>query len=277
MKEKVGKAMTIKLFAMDLDGTLLNTRGEITPGNKKAIKLMNDAGVIPTIATGRMYDASQRYAMQLGLDVPIVTYNGALIKSVSGKVYYEGFISPALIPDIYDFFRAQGWYYQSYQDDILYFEEYTAKSEAYEKSIGVKGKCLGDKINEIRERIPKLLVITSGNDESDAVVKLFNERFAGQAVAAKSQLNYVEICAPHVSKAEGLKRLAEKLGFSIENVMAIGDGNNDVPMLKEAGFSAVMGSAKDDVKACGDVVVGDCEHDGVAEAIYKYVLKTEQP
>lgn len=55
--------------------------------------------------------------------------------------------------------------------------------------------------------------------------------------------------------------------------MAIGDANNDVPMLKVAGFSAVMGSAKDDVKACGDVVVGDCEHDGVAEAIYKYVLK----
>lgn len=55
--------------------------------------------------------------------------------------------------------------------------------------------------------------------------------------------------------------------------MAIGDANNDIPMLKAAGFSAVMGSAKDDVKACGDVVVGDNEHDGVAEAIYKYVLK----
>ena len=55
--------------------------------------------------------------------------------------------------------------------------------------------------------------------------------------------------APNVNKASGLKRLAEKLGFSMDEVMAIGDANNDIPMLKEAGFSAVMGSAKDDVKA----------------------------
>lgn len=105
------------------------------------------------------------------------------------------------------------------------------------------------------------------------MARLFNEKFSGQAHAAKSQFNYVEIMAPNISKASGLHHLAEKLGLGIDEVMAIGDANNDVPMLKVAGFSAVMGSAKDDVKACGDVVVGDCEHDGVAEAIYKYVLK----
>lgn len=264
----------IKLFAMDLDGTLLNKEKQITPACRKAIAEMYAAGVIPTIATGRMYNASRRYALQLGLDVPIVTYNGALIKSVSGKVYYEGFLNPYTVSAIYDFCRAKGWYYQSYQDDVLYFDRYTDRSALYEQSINAKGVTLGDEIYSIKDRVPKLLIITSGNDESDAVAAEFNEHFAGRAVGAKSQLNYVEIMAPHVSKADGLKRLAEKLGFSIENVMAIGDGNNDVPMLREAGFSAVMGSANDDVKACGKAVVADSEHDGVAEAIYKYVLKT---
>ncbi len=265
--------MDIKLFAMDLDGTLLNREGNITEGNIKALKELSAAGVIPTIATGRMYAASRRYAQELGLDIPIVTYNGALIKSLSGKVYYEGFIDAKVVREIYDFCRERGYYYQSFQNDTLYFENYTDKSKAYEASVNVKGVCVGEKINDILAGIAKILIITSGNEESDAVAKLFNEYFAGRAHAAKSQLNYVEIMAPNVSKASGLKRLAEKLGFTMENVMAIGDGNNDVPMLKAAGFSAVMGSAKDDVKASGDVVVGDCEHDGVAEAIYKYVLK----
>lgn len=264
--------MDIKLFAMDLDGTLLNKKGEITEGNKKAIQELSKAGVIPTISTGRMYQASREYALQLELDVPIVTYNGALIKSTSGKVYYERFLEPSVVGEICDFCHEHNYYFQSYQNDILHYEEYTEKSKAYEESINIKGIAVGSKIKEMVDNIPKMLIITSGNEESDHVVKLFNERFAGRAQAAKSQLNYVEIMATNVSKASGLQHLAEKLGFTIENVMAIGDGNNDVPMLKASGFGVVMGSAKPDVKAAGDAVVGDCEHDGVAEAIYKFIL-----
>lgn len=264
--------MNIKLFATDLDGTLLNSKGEVTEKNKQAFKEMAEAGVIPTISTGRMYDASRRYAQQLEMDVPIITYNGALIKSVLGKVYFEGFINPDVVKSFYEFCRKHNYYYQTYQNDKLYFEVYTDKSKAYEKSIGVDGFTVGEKVNELLTGIPKILIITDNNEQSDAVAKHINEVFAGKAHAAKSQPTYVEIMAPGINKASGLKQLAKTLGIDMQNVMAIGDANNDVPMLKEAGFSAVMGSAKDDVKACGDVVVSDSDHDGVAEAIYKYVL-----
>ena len=88
------------LYVSDLDGTLLNKNGEISPANKQAIKEMAKEGIIPTIATGRMYEASRRFAEQLELDVPIITYNGALIKSVSGKVYFEGFLPPKIVSEI---------------------------------------------------------------------------------------------------------------------------------------------------------------------------------
>lgn len=267
--------MSIKLFATDLDGTLLNKNGEISPANKQAIKEMAKEGIIPTIATGRMYEASRRFAEQLELDVPIITYNGALIKSVSGNVYFEGFLPPKIVSEIYDYCKEMKYYFQTYQDDKLYYETYTDKTKGYEEGINIKGYAIGEKVYELVDRIPKILIITTSNEESDEVARLFNEKFSGQAHAAKSQFNYVEIMAPNISKASGLHHLAEKLGLGIDEVMAIGDANNDVPMLKVAGFSAVMGSAKDDVKACGDVVVGDCEHDGVAEAIYKYVLKKD--
>lgn len=267
--------MQIKLFATDLDGTLLNRQGEISEKNIQAFSEMAKAGVIPTIATGRMYDTSKRFAEQLNLDVPIITYNGALIKSVSGKVYFEKFLDSDVVGDIYAYCKEQNYHVQTYQDDILYYHSATEKAKAYEESVSVKGVAVGDKMYDIIEGVLKILIITDSNEESDLVAKLFNDRFAGRAHAAKSQYNYVEIMAPNINKASGLVHLAEALNIDIDDVMAIGDANNDVPMLNIAGFSAVMGSAKDDVKACGDVVVGDCEHDGVAEAIYKYVLKKD--
>ena len=187
----------------------------------------------------------------------------------------NNFLPPKIVSEIYDYCKEMKYYFQTYQDDKLYYETYTDKTKGYEEGINIKGYAIGEKVYELVDRIPKILVITTSNEESDEVARLFNEKFSGQAHAAKSQFNYVEIMAPNISKASGLHHLAEKLGLGIDEVMAIGDANNDVPMLKVAGFSAVMGSAKDDVKACGDVVVGDCEHDGVAEAIYKYVLKKD--
>ena len=141
--------MSIKLFATDLDGTLLNKNGEISPANKQAIKEMAKEGIIPTIATGRMYEASRRFAEQLELDVPIITYNGALIKSVSGKVYFEGFLPSKIVSEIYDYFKEMKYYFQTYQDDKLYYEAYTDKTKGYEEGINIKGYAIGEKVYEL--------------------------------------------------------------------------------------------------------------------------------
>lgn len=263
----------IKLFATDLDGTLLNSKGKISDKNKKAFKEMMEKGVTPTISTGRMYSASKNYAEELNLDVPIITYNGALIKSTSGKVFYKSFIAPEIVLEIFQFCRKKGYYFQSYENDNLYFEDYTEYSKFYENHIGVKGITVGSAIDKYINEVPKLLIITSGNEESDKICKEINEEFYGKVTAAKSLLNFVEILSYNTSKAKGLSELAKILNIKIEEILAIGDGNNDIPMLKAAGFSVAMGNAKDEVKQFADAVVSDCDNDGVAEAVYKFVLK----
>lgn len=265
----------VKLFATDLDGTLLNSAGDIPAGHKKAFQEMAAAGIIPTIATGRMYNASVHIAKELELDVPIITYNGALIKSTSGKVYYEGFIPEELVKELYTYITEKGFYFQVYFEDKLYFRNYTKESEGYEQAIRIKGTVIGDKIYDLTKYIPKVLIVTSGAAESDRVAAMINADFDNRVHAARSKPEYVEIMAPNISKASGLHKLADILNIPIENVMAIGDANNDIPMLKEAGYSVVMGSAPDDVKAYADFVVADSDHDGVAEAVYKYVLHKE--
>ena len=198
--------MSIKLFATDLDGTLLNKNGEISPANKQAIKEMAKEGIIPTIATGRMYEASRRFAEQLELDVPIITYNGALIKSVSGKVYFEGFLPPKIVSEIYDYCKEMKYYFQTYQDDKLYYEAYTDKTKGYEEGINIKGYAIGEKVYKLVDRIPKILVITTSNEESDEVARLFNEKFSGIPKSIQDELRV--ICILFTQEVGGIFTIA---------------------------------------------------------------------
>ena len=265
--------MSIKLFVTDLDGTLLSTAATVSPKNIKAVQDMVKAGITVTIATGRMYQASLSIAKSLGVDVPIITYNGALIKSVSGEIFYTAYINSELVGQIINFFKNNNWYIQNYCDDNLYYPERDDNAISYENALNVSGTAIGwDGLLKITENVPKLLSITSGNAESVERIKFIKEKFGDKIAAFQSRDNYIEITSPSVSKAAAIKILAEKLNIDISEVMAIGDSYNDLPMLKAAGKSIAMGNSDDEIKNACDFVTGNCVDDGFAEAVYKYVL-----
>lgn len=267
--------MDIKLFVTDLDGTLLNQDHQISRMNKQAIAEIAAQGVITTIATGRMYRSALPYAEQLGLDVPIITYNGAVVKSVSGKVYHADYLESETVREVYRYAFAHNLYVHSYDNDKLYFHRYTDKAKRYEAAAGVKGELRGDAILEVVDEIPKMLIITENEAETDRLAAELNERYGERLFAVKSNPDYIEIIKPGVSKAQALDILIQKLGFSRKQTMAIGDSNNDLPMLRVAGFSVAMGNANAAVKAVCDAVTGNCDESGVAMAIRKYILHEE--
>ena len=123
-----------------------------------------------------------------------------------------------------------------------------------------------------RRRSGKLLTISDDGEETNRRLAILNERFGSEIVAMQSNARYGEIVNPGVSKAEGLRRLAEKLGIAIEDTMAIGDSYNDLPMLKAAGHSVAMGNAVPEVKEVCNYETGRCEDFGFAQAIRKLVL-----
>jgi Cof subfamily protein (haloacid dehalogenase superfamily) len=265
--------MSIKLFVTDLDGTLLNGDKTISAQNKAAIQAAVAAGVTVTIATGRMYVSALPYAKELGVDVPIITYNGALIKSVAGRVLSDAFLPAADVKEILDYCLARDWYIQLYSNEELYFTVESAYASQYEQSAGVKGHAVGrDGIYQHLEQVPKLLSITAGEAVTEARVAELARAFAGRIMPVRSNPEYVEIVGVGVNKAAAVQELAAKLGLAMDEVMCIGDSNNDLPMLRAAGHSVAMGNARDEVKAACDYVVTDCEHSGVADAIRRYVL-----
>ena len=105
--------MVIKLLAVDLDDTLLNEASVVSEANKKAIQEAVARGVIVTIATGRMFASAQKIAKEIGLDVPLIAYNGALVKSaISEEVLMEQCLDEEPAQAVLDLFREKGWYVQ---------------------------------------------------------------------------------------------------------------------------------------------------------------------
>ncbi|WP_177505020.1 Cof-type HAD-IIB family hydrolase [Anaerosinus sp.] len=267
--------MAIKLVISDLDGTLLDRDHQISEANKLAIFEAVQSGVTVTIATGRMYPSALPYAKQLGVDVPIITYNGAVIKSVSGEILYEQCLDTGVAQEIITLCQENDWYIQTIDDDNLYFKEHNEKAKYYESVAGIKGHAVGKNLADYAKRPPKMLMITDNEVQTDEIVALLEKQFAGRITAVKSMPTYIEIIHPSVNKAAAVDRLIEKLNLSREEVMALGDSNNDLPMLKAAGLSVAMGNANQKAKAAAKVVTEDNNHSGVAVAIRKYVLQKQ--
>ena len=116
--------MAIKLFITDLDGTLLESAKDVASENIKAIQLAAANGVTVTIATGRMYKAALPVAKALGVNVPIITYNGALIKSAAGEILASDYLMPEVVNEVITYCQAHNWYLQLYSNDELYFASY---------------------------------------------------------------------------------------------------------------------------------------------------------
>lgn len=265
--------MAVKLFVSDIDGTLTTSAQNISEKNIAAVKKMVESGIIVTLATGRMYRATLPVAEKLGVNVPLITYNGALIKSVDGKILYEKPLPPELVVELTDFCEKNNLYVQNYSDDNLYFPEYNDFAKFYEQSQKVSGEAIGwERMREKTSHVCKMLTISKGIEDTKKISDALQAEFGEKISVTRSTPKFNEIVCPGVSKAAAVKILAEKFSVNISEVMAIGDSENDLPMLLAAGKSIAMGNAIDSVKKSCDFQTGLCAEDGFAEAVEKFVF-----
>ena len=270
--------MAIKLFVTDMDGTLLNSQHVISEGNKQAVQEAAAAGVTVTIATGRAYSTTLDYAKELGVDVPIITYNGALIRTVKGKELFASYLEPEVVADVLRYSFSRDWYVQLYNhtedSDHLYIEESCDFSHAYEVMVGAKGDPVGrEGMLQHCSHVPKMLVMTKGDAETKAVLAELRSVFGSRIFPVQSNEVFAEIIGENVNKGAAVLHLADILGVKADEIMVIGDSHNDLPMMKIAGKKVAMGNADEKVKNICDYLTTDCDADGVAAALRKYVLK----
>ena len=264
----------IKLFVTDIDGTLLPVGSTLVPEkNIAAVKKMLAAGVKVVIATGRMHTAALPIANQFGAPVPIISYNGAQIKSSAGEVLHAKFLDEAIVLELINFFEERGWHLQSYSGDVLYVPKRNDLVKFYETMIKVQAVEVGwDGLRARIKNVPKLLTVSETSDEALHKLDEAKKFFGGRAEITRSAARFTEFMSPGVSKANAIKILAEKFGVDNEEILAIGDSENDLAMITSVGCGVAMGNAVESVKAAAAHITDTCENDGFAKAVYDFVL-----
>jgi Cof subfamily protein (haloacid dehalogenase superfamily) len=264
--------LAYRLIAIDLDDTLLTDGLEITPRNREAIRRAGERGVRITFATGRMFRSAVRFAEDLGLDIPLITYQGALIKdSRTGRVHYYQPLSLAYARLIIDRVKRCGYHVNAYLDDELYVEKTTAEAEGYASVAGVDIHQVGDLQRFLKTDPIKVLVI-SREELLDRLARDLAPVLGENVHVTKSKPNFLEFLHPRATKACGLAALAQNFGLGRKEVVAIGDSFNDLEMIRFAGLGVAMGNAREEVKAAADYVAPGNNEDGVADVIERFVL-----
>ncbi|MFC4768327.1 Cof-type HAD-IIB family hydrolase [Effusibacillus consociatus] len=260
-----------KLVAIDLDDTLLREDLTISERNRQTIRQVIQKGVIVTIATGRMYASAKRFAVQLELDVPLITYQGALIKTaLTGEVLYEKLLHPGVVKSVIQLAFDRGIHVQAYSNDALYTQEENEEVRAYTELVGVNYQ-VADLMEIAEQGTPKVLY--SGDpDFLDEFAHEVKAVVGNRANVFKSKPHFLEVTHPEATKGQALDYLVQRLGITREEVIALGDSYNDLDMIEYAGLGVVMENAPEAIRQLADYVTGHHEKDGVAEALNRFVL-----
>ena len=269
----------IRLIATDLDDTLLDARSDITPRTLAALRAAMEAGCGISLSSGRMLEAMLPFARRIGVNAPMLLYNGAMIYDHNtDETVYSARIPHDLALDIVRRVEAMGLYVQLYPGKGYYCAEVTEHTRAYARQIHVEATAAGEPMSAwLAARsldMQKLLIIDTpeGADRAKAVLE---RAFPRGAVFLKSKAHYVEIAPEGVDKGKSLARLAAYLGLRPEEVMAFGDGQNDAPMLEFAGTGVAVANACPEALASADIIAPPNTEDGVAQVIEGYLAKGE--
>ena len=261
------------MITIDLDGTLLRSDGSVSDRTVRTLQAARDKGVVVAIATGRMYQTARPYGERLGLgDSPMLLFAGGLIETLeSKKILFQQVIPRETAQGLADLARQQGWQLQTYIDDVLRAARDDEWIRDYERITNSRAVICGDAFYQVQGDCNKLLSRGS-HDELVARKALIEKAFPGRFNVLFSAPTFLEIMPQGVDKGKGIRRLGELYGVGADEIMALGDSQNDLDMLKAAGVPVAMANAAEEVKAAAAYVTASNDDDGVAAAVEKFVL-----
>ncbi|MDD3267970.1 MAG: Cof-type HAD-IIB family hydrolase [Syntrophomonadaceae bacterium] len=267
--------MSIKLVAIDLDDTLLDPELKISSKCTAAIRQVQQKGILVTLATGRMFRSALPYADDLQMDIPLITYQGALVKnSRSQETLYYKPVPGDLGTEVMQYFAGAGVHYQSYFGDQLCMASLSEEGQFYAELAGIEPLIINDMLAFSRQSEALKILAVSFNEELIlAMEKDLISKYGSKLNIVRSKPYFLEIMNRSANKGIALKVVADHYNIAREEVLAVGDSYNDLDMIKWAGIGVAMGNAPGAVKEAADFITLSNEEEGVAEALQKYVIK----
>ena len=263
--------MAYKLMAVDIDGTLLNNNGQLTENNKNAIRQWVDKGLIFTIASGRPIQGVEKLNEILNLDVPFIPYNGAMVVlGKSKKVLYEQKLSRNDSRDIIRLGEKYNVTIIIWNDNRVYVPELNERVNNYKMAIGVEPVVIDNMEQLIENGVTKIIWY----DEVEKIEQYQKEigRYLGDNINFHpSRPYFMEFVDKNASKAIAMEKLGQYYGIKQSEMIAVGDGFNDLSMIEYAGLGVAMANSPDEIKEKADYITLSNEEDGVAHVIHKFI------
>ena len=275
----------IKMVVTDMDYTLLNKEKKISERNAKALKDAIDAGVHVVLATGRIFTSAVYFARELGIITPIIASNGAIIaESDLSEIYYEKPLPYDAGVRMIELCKERGLFCHLFTRDVIYTEKIINISERYDhwnnlmdEIDRIKIVVEPDLFVTLKREIKHVLKAVVVNEDPTILAEIREEILkTGLVTASQSLPNNIEVMDKEVSKGNSVALLAKMYNLDKEEIMAIGDNENDISMIKFAGLGVAVGNAKKCIIDHAQYVTGNFDDDGVAEVINKFVLKNQE-
>ena len=257
----------LALVMTDVDGTLVTRDKRLTPAAIEAAASLRAAKIGLSLASSRPPFGLASLVSELQIAAPFAAFNGGVIAARDGRIFCADYVPPEIAADAIQFFEQAGVDVWAFTPEEWFCRDPAGDYVAHEtRTVSQPPKVIAD-FSSCRERLGKIVAVSPDAERLARVEQEAQRRFAGRAVAARSQAYYLDVTNLAANKADALKKIARLCEVSLEQCAAIGDGANDVGMLAIAGFGIAMGNAVAEVKAAADFETAGNDADGFALAV----------
>ncbi len=265
-----------KMLVLDIDGTLTNSKKEVSPATLNKLIELQEKGHIVVLASGRPTPGLMKVAKTIHLEEYggyLLSFNGAKILNLkTGEIVYQKVLDNSLIKDLYKYAVLEDMGLVTYESDCVITGTRIDDKMTLEARInGLELKAVDDFVNYVDFDVNKCLFTSDEDHALERELHLAN-LYERQASIYRSEPFFIEVMPVGVDKAASLDILVKKLGMSVEDVIACGDGFNDMSMIKYAGVGVAMANAQEVVKEAADIVTASNDEDGLVPIIDKYIL-----
>jgi Cof subfamily protein (haloacid dehalogenase superfamily) len=265
----------IRLVVVDIDGTISGESNDVSDPVRAALLQVLECGIQVGIATGRMYRSAEWFHHRIQASMPVSAYQGALIRHPQEqKTYQHWQLDRQIAQELITFLNDYPVIIHVYLEDQLYLKEETHLSQSYAERSRVSAKLLSELGSKLPGDPTKVLAMSEDPELIETLLVQVRHLFPPEKLyLTRSTSTFLEATHPIVNKGQAVRYLAEEiLGLTADQVLTIGDSDNDLEMLAYAGVGVAMGNANARVKAQADWIAPSVEEDGVVSALEKFVL-----
>lgn len=283
-----------KFVAIDIDGTLLNSKSELTERTKSVLKQASDKGIYIVLTSGRMTSSVQNFCREVGANEFLIAENGASIFDLKRQeIIYKKYIPKEIVLKVLDLCIENNIYYMIYTDKELIVKDLKHMAlffykQNYNPNARIETHLAGrEYIETLNDNFAKIMICDEDRIIYNSIVNklkgisdidvtpvphISTKRLTFGTEEKIIEYSYADISSRDTNKWSAIERLANQLGISNDEIIAIGDNINDIEMIRNAGLGIAMENGSPNVREFADEIAPSNDDDGVAKIIEKYIL-----